>query len=267
MNLRLGKQEAKYDQRTLSLATFMAPPAVPSSFDFDKTRASFPLHAWGNDAWGNCVKVGQANQLVRLERLEQRRTLKLTEELVVEAYKDEVQREFGSRPEHAGDAYDSGLYVLDNLKNWRAIGWPLDFTKTPNDTRTYSIAAFGELIPVDWEQIKAGIYLLHGVQLGLSLPMGIQGNYTYWDYPATNGDEKWRPGSWGGHLVYAKAYDGDDLEILTWGMKVKVSREFIAKYCDEAYAIVDNFDAWRKSKSLDVDAMIEYLRSIGARGV
>lgn len=265
--MRLGKQEAKYDQRTMSLANFMAPPVVPSSFDFDKTRAAFPLFPWGNNEWGNCVKVGQANQLVRLERLEQRRTLKLTEELVVEAYKDEAQREFGNRPIQAGDPWDNGLFVLDNLKNWRAIGWPLDFTKKPNDTRTYNIAAFGELIPTDYEQIKAAIYLLHGVQIGLWLPKGVQGNYTYWDYPASNGDDKWQPGSWGGHLVYAKAYDGDDIEILTWGMKVRVSREFIAKYSDEAYAVVDNFDNWRKSKTLDVEAMIEYLRSIGARGV
>lgn len=266
MTLRLGKREAQYDPKTLAMAEFMAPPAVPSAYDLDKGRRAFPLDAWGNDAWGNCVKVGQANQLIRLERLEQRRTLKLTSELVIQAYKDEVLAEFNEVTSNAGDANDNGLIVLYNIRNWRTTGWTLDFTKKANDARVYKIAAFGELHPEDYEQLKAACYLLHGVQLGLWLPRGIQGNYTKWDYAGENGPE-WQPGSWGGHLVYAKAYDGDEFEILTWGMKVRVTKSFLAKYCDEAYAVVDDFDNWRKSKIIDVEALKQALRDIGASGI
>lgn len=251
----------------MQLGSFLEPLKLPASFDFDKGRARFPLSPWGNDEWGNCVKVGQTNQLVRLERLEQRRTLPINTEMVVEAYKQEVGRQFGKQPQQAGDPYDTGLYVLDNLRNWRSVGMPLDFTKAPGDARVYKTAAFGEIVPQDWEQIKASIYLLHGVQLGLWLPLGVRGNLTYWDYPEKNGNTIWVPGSWGGHLVYAKAYDGDDLEILTWGHKVKVSREFVAKYCDEAYAVVDNFDEWRRNRQVDVEGMLRYLRDIGASGI
>ena len=264
--MRLGKREAVSDPRTLMLGNFIEPRVVPSKHDFDQGRAGFPLDPWGNDQWGNCVKVGEANQLVRLERLEQRRTLKLTADHVVKAYAEESERQFGVRPSAPGDAGDQGLVVLWNLRNWRNLGWTLDFTKRKGDDRTYTISAFGELVPNDYEQLKAACYLLHGVQLGLWLPRAVAGNYTYWDYNGETGDH-WRPGSWGGHLVYAKAYNGDSMEILTWGFKVKVSKRFLARFCDEAYAVVDSWDNWRKSKEINVEGMKTYLREIGARGI
>jgi hypothetical protein len=266
MELRLGKQEYVADPRTMMLGNFIEPIVLPHTYDFDRHRAKFPIHPWGNDQWGNCVKVGQANQLIRLERIEQKRTLKLNDSLVVEAYKEEVERQFGTRPIFAGGAGDDGLVVLHNLRNWRKVGWTLDFTKKKKDARTYTISAFGEIIPSDYEQVKGAIYLLHGAQLGFWLPRSVRGNYTRWDYNGESSPE-WQAGSWGGHLVYAKAYDGNDIEILTWGMKVKVSRTFVAKYCDEAWAVVDNFDNWRSSSQLDTAGMLNYLRSIGATGI
>lgn len=266
MTLRLGKQEHVADPKTMMLGNFMAPIALPAHYNFDTKRSPFPLAPWGNDKWGNCVKVGQANQLVRLERLEQRRTLKLQEAHVVLAYQDEVERQFGIRPGVAGGVGDDGLVVLDNLRNWRNVGWPLDFTKKPNDARVYKVDAFGELEPNDYEQLKSAIYLLHGVQFGFWLPKAVQNNFTLWDYKGET-DAVWQPGSWGGHLVYAKAYSGDVVEILTWGFKVRVTKRFIAKYADEAWAVVDSLDAWRRSSELDSQGMLKYLRDIGARGI
>ena len=266
--MRLGKREYHHDEKTMMLGNFMAPPVVPAKHDFDAHRAKFPLHVWGNDAWGNCVKVGQANQLTRLERIEQRRTLKLQTDHIVKAYQEEVARQFGTAPEFPGDENDHGLVVLHNLRNWRNIGWPLDFTKKPDDERVYTISAFGELEPNDYEQLKAACYLLHGIHLGIWLPVAVQGVYSKWDYkPEEDTGPAWAPGSWGGHLVYAKAYDGDEMEILTWGQKVRVTKSFLARYCDEAWAVVDNFDNWRRSKQIDVEGMLAYLREIGARGI
>jgi hypothetical protein len=259
--LRLGKLEHQFDERTLMLANFIADDVViPASFDFDLHRSRFPLEMWGNDEWGDCVIVGQANQLMRHERIEQRRTLPLKTEDVVARYKALT----GSQT--AGDLNDRGLVVLDALKAWRG-GWDLDFSKS-DPPRTYRIAAYGELDPHNFWQLQAAMYFLHGVQFGFWLPETAQDTLNdenpVWDYIQT-GDHRERPGSWGGHLVYGKAYFSDgSFEVLTWGMKVKVTQAFISRYCDEAWAVVDDFDQWRHQRILDVEALKNRLREIGA---
>lgn len=266
---RLGKQEHVFDERTLRLGAFMAAEIIrPGRYDFDAKRAPFQLSPWGNDSWGNCVKVAEGNQLVRLERLEQKRTLKLTTYHVVEEYKAEVMRQFGVQTNSPGDVNDSGLVMLHNLRNWRKVGWPLDFTKKKGDTRQYHIAAFGELESNDPEQLKNAIFLLHGVQLGFWLPRAAQAmtRKGTWDYNGETGPE-WAPGSWGGHAVYSKAYTPENIEVLTWGMKVRVTDKFIAKYCDEAWAVVDSFDHWRGHSEIDVQAIIKHLHDVGASNV
>lgn len=259
MKLRLGKKEHKPDPKTLHLSAVISPHVdAPARFDFDHGRTSFPRSPWGNLEWGDCVKASQANGLLRLERLETHRTPKVTEQDVVEAYK----RQTGSQT--PGDDNDNGLVMLDNNRLWRTEGFPVK-------SRSYKIAAFGELDPSDTAQLRAAVYLLHGIHFGLSLPTGLHSllyERAVWDVPATaNGNPAWRPGTWGGHAVFCKAYDEKFFEIMTWGMKVFVTDAFVRRYCDEVWAVVDNFDNWRKRPEINVDAMIQHLRDIGASGI
>lgn len=263
--MRLGKKEFVDDARTLRMANFMAPEIrKPAKFDWDKGRSPFPLRPMGNDAWGNCVKVGQTNHLLRLERIEQRRTLAITDPLIIQAYKDEVQRQFGEYPISPGDRADNGLVVLWNLRNWRSLGWDLQLNKkTP--ARKYSIAAFGLLNVSDYDQLKTAIYLFHGIQLGLDLPLSAQDQWRQ-DVPwSVVEGQRSTEGSWGGHLVYAKAYDPTYVEIITWGRRVLVTYDFIGKYCDEAWATVDSFNTWSNRPEVDVSGIVQYLREIGAQ--
>jgi hypothetical protein len=252
--MRLGKQEYEYDEKTLKLALAISPTVViPHMFDLDKGRAVFPLALWGNDRWGNCVKVAEANEIIRLERLEQRRTLAITEQLVVDAYKAQTGALM------PGDANDHGLVMLQNLREWRKTGFVVK-------SRTYDIAAFGELDPHDSQMLRAAVFLLHGVQFGFALPKAAQNMGDVWDYrDGTSGD--WRPGSWGGHAVFSKRYDEGGMEVLTWGKRVYVTNAFIERYADEAWAVVDNFDHWRKRPEIDINAIIQHLRDIGASGI
>lgn len=256
MALRLGKQEYKFDEKTVKLANFMSDTfRVPSPYDFDKGKSTFPLDSWGNKLWGNCVKVGQANHLIRLERLEQRRTVPMTAEAVIDAYKAQT----GSQS--PGDDKDNGLVVLENLSDWRKNGFQLK-------NRTYTIGAFGELDPLDFDQIRAANYLLHGVEFGFSLPSAAKAmtRAGQWDYKGEGGPE-WASGSWGGHLVYGKMHDENHVEVITWGMKVIVSKTFVARYADEAWAVVDSLDAWMRRPEFDAAGLLKYLRDIGAKNI
>ncbi len=56
------------------------------------------------------------------------------------------------------------------------------------------------------------------------------------DLPITRSPDD--PGSWGGHAVYLVAYDQKTLTCITWGQLKKMTWQWFAKYCSEAYGLV-----------------------------
>lgn len=69
---------------------------------------------------------------------------------------------------------------------------------------------------------------------------------------------QYAPGSWGGHAVPVLAYDSSGLTCITWGAKKRMTWDFFAQYCDEAYAPLspDWLNAQGKDpQGLDVNAL------------
>lgn len=268
MSVRLGKLEYRPDERTARMGIYLAPvEKVPEQYDHDKRRAPFPISPLGNDQWGNCVIVGRANQTLRAERIERRNTPNILTSHVVEEYKRECERQFGRAPQSPGDPYDGGLYVHEAIKDWRGEGWMVLPTRRSRRARQQSVAAYGELEPTDRAQLRAAIFTLHGIQMGIWLPATAGQQWRSgqaWDVvPGDSPDT--RPGSWGGHLVYAKAYDSGGIYCLTWGREVYMTNAFVEKYCDEAWAVVDNFE--NAKHSLDVQKLVKYLRDLGVSNI
>lgn len=254
MDVKLGKQAHKYDARTLALSKFVLPDIhVPQKYDFDHDKRPIPVETWGNTEWGNCVICGEANHILRMERVEQRRTVPLTEEIVVDRYKSL------SGAKKPGDENDGGLVVLDAMHDWRHNGWVVN-------KRNYTIAAYGELDPAYPEQLRMACYVLHGIHFGFWLPIATQQMGKTWDYNGESGTD-WQPGSWGGHLVYSKAFDENGFQVLSWGEEFHVTNNFIGKYCDEAWGVVDSFDSWRTRQTIDIAALIAKLRQISSKPV
>lgn len=252
--VKLGKKGYKHDDRTLKLAEFFKLPdlRLPAAFDFDTGRKTIPNRMWGNDQYGDCVIAGESNQLLRLERVEAWTTIPLTDNDAITRYKSLT----GCR--QPGDQNDTGLVILDSLHNWRNVGY-LTYYKGHN----FQIDAYGELDPNDHDQIKFAIYLLHGVQWGIALPVAAQAMIRdgKLDYNGETGPD-WEPGSWGGHCVYSKAYTENGVKILTWDMEIEMTWNFIHKFVDEAWGVVDSLDSWRKTGHLDVQAMEAKLNEI-----
>lgn len=268
----LGKRDYRFDERTLRLGELLAPPAeikVPEIFDFDEKRAPFPMSSWGNDSWGDCVIAGRANHALRLERVERRRTLGIVPSDVVAEYKSECQRQFGNAPQSPGDPYDTGLYVLEAIKDWRNDGWGVKLTNKSKKPTQQKIAAYGEIDQHNSVQIRSAIYLLHGVQMGLSLPRTAWTQLNAgkaWDVEPGD-DPGTQPGSWGGHLVYCKHFDQSGIYCITWGREQYMTNAFVNKYCDECWAVVDDLDSEKVSRYLDVQAMVKHLHDIGAQNI
>lgn len=272
-NLRLGKQNYVPDDRTLMLAEYLdVDIPFPASWDFDTARVEFPLRVWGNNEYGDCVFAGRANHILRLERKEARYTPYLQDKDVIEEYKKRTGCQ------NPGDVNDRGYVVLNALKEWRE-GWTPNMTNAsgqPIPPRNFQIAAFGEIDPQDFNQCKLATYLLTGTQYGLWLPLTAldqlreaieQDKQCIWQVNSNAPATHQRPGTWGGHLVYAKKYSPDLITCLTWGMEVGMTEGFLKKYCDEAWAVVDALSPWRNRHEIDVDALVKKLRDIGAENI
>lgn len=268
MKLALGKREYRHDPKTLLLIEdeiVATDVKVPDEYDYDKGKRPFPVSIYGNDAWGNCVVVGRANHANRQERLERGRTPSISPSDVILEYQNESEREFGARPIVAGDAHDNGLIVLYSMRNWRNIGWKI---RAQSGTEfIHKINAYGE-VSGDKDSMKRAVYLLRGLHLGLNLPQtaAVQiRNGQPWESVPTDAFDA-QPGSWGGHLVYVPAYTARGLVCITWGRRQLVTWDFLTRYCDERWAVVDGLDSEKITKRmkrwLDIPALEKYLSAI-----
>ena len=244
----LGKLPAKIDKRTIKLLDFLTPalPPPPPVFDCDTTLA-FPVPCWmlGNDVYGDCVMVGRANQTFRFEGTEQGTLKKFkTQKTVYNAVVKEYFKESGGQ--------DSGLVMLDSLNLWRQKGWKVGCTG-------YNIFAFAAVNHLDSNEVKLGVSLLNGLNVGIQVPKSAIDQF--------EAGQPWTvvPGSpiEGGHCIFIVGYNDFGPVCVTWGKKQPMSWPFFFAQTDEAYAVVDNKDKFLGSKSnLNIPLLESYLQAV-----
>lgn len=243
-HFKLGKAEAKRDPRNLKFAAVLRVkvPPVPKRYDFDVAHPGIPTPMFGNDELGDCVIAGRAHQTLRFEKLEQGKLIRIRDA--------DVRREYFA--ETGGE--DSGLVVLDSISRWRKKGWRVD-------GKPYTIRAYAELQPTDHVNVRRAIYADCGVGIGLRLPRSAQQQIDAggtWDVVSGSSG---RPNSWGGHYVYISGYTPEGPVCVTWGRKQRMTWAFLDRYCDEAYAIFDAEDRFRKS-IVAKDRIAAFLRTV-----
>lgn len=242
--LRLGKAPATEDDRTIKMASIlrktMPPPPLTYNFDAEHPGCLVPMHE--NDKHGDCVMVARAHMTTRLELIEQSQVIPITDADVLREYFKE-----------SGGA-DSGLNMLQSLKAWR-LGWTAA-------RRKYSIHAFASVRPANKMQVAQAIYIMHGCYSGVMLPKSAQSQLgKLWTI--TRGRDA-AAGSWGGHCMAICGYNIVGPIFMTWGAKQQATWAWFAAYCDEAYGIVDNADAWLTKATIDVEKLEAQLKEIAA---
>jgi len=241
---KLGKAPAKKDDRNLKFAALLKPkpPTLPPSYDFDIKHPGIPTPMFANDVYGCCVISGRAHQTLRFEDIEQGSVLMITDKEVTKEYLKE-----------SGGA-DSGLVVLDSLSEWRHQGW-----KTGK--HVYKILAYAELDIANHSQVQQAIFADVGVGIGLSLPKSAQQQVqTGQPWDVTTGPNA-KPGSWGGHYVYVPGYTPSGPVCVTWGRKQQMTWAWFNKYCDEAYAIFDAKNTFKKAL-IEKAKISEFLKTV-----
>ena len=227
---KLGKAPAKKDSRNLKFATLLraTAPTLPSSYDFDTTHSGIPTPMFGNDVHGDCVIAGRAHQTLRFEDIEQGSVLMITEKEVLKEYFKET------------GGPDNGLVVLDSLNEWRHKGWKVG-------KHNYKIQAFAEVDFRKNDEVRQAVFADVGVGLGIQLPNSAKAQIqTGQPWDVTAGPDS-APGSWGGHYVYVSGYTPSGPVCVTWGRKQQMTWAWLDKYFDEAYAIFDAKNHFKKN--------------------
>jgi hypothetical protein len=241
---------AKVDSRNLMAARYLA-SVFPASYDWQKRRRPVPSRTFGNDSYGDCTLASQANCITRFERSEQRRTVLVPDQSVISNYLEMT------------GGQDDGWYELEAIKRWRTVGMKA------SSTRSYQIDGFTQVNPLNIDEVKAAIYQFKMIKVCFDLPVawaqieppgfGYGRPEGIWD---VGDSEDFTPGSWGGHSMMSDAYDQNGLWVVhTWYVEPKPVRQLVTwaavkRYCDEAYSVVDSFDAWRQRKpAFDVNSL------------
>lgn len=241
---RLGRLPRKSTRHALLFSDFFTFVDLPKASNHWARRQPIPQQTFGNTEHGCCTRAKQAVAAMRMERLEQKRTIQISDDEVIRIYYAMTQRLYGGG--------DTGAYEVDALNEWRNP----DLTFRDLDGRPYTIDAYLGINASNHRELRAGLALAkaQGIAVCLNLPAAfstIQPPLP-WGIPggqALTGE--WMPGSWGGHSMHA--FDYTDKGILldhTWGFEPQLlTWDAAAAYLDEAHLIIDSVNSWRKKAS------------------
>lgn len=264
---RLGKAPAKSSPKQLHLATYAKKkaPAVPATFDFWKGKKPFPFYDMGNNEFGDCGIASQAEGQMRMERLEQNRTIEIPRDNILKAYFDLTAREYGGG--------DTGIYETDGLDQWRKP----DLTFRDSKGRPCTIDAYVRVNQANIEEFKLALFLsaAHGLKLCFNLPIAWQ-QTDDWDLPeGQKMTGSWVPGSWGGHSMWVDATwrKGDILTLpSTWNQAAgTVTTRGITGFADECHLVIDSVNSWKKKKQvtdrIDLDALKSDVNQVSSQKI
>jgi hypothetical protein len=245
---KLGKAAAKRDGRNLKMAILLrAAPPPPATYDFDTAHPGIPTPMFANDVYGDCVIAGRAHQTLRFEDIEQGSRLMIDDSDVTKEY----FRETGGR--------DTGLVVLDSIKRWRKNGWKVG-------RHVYRIQAFAQVDSSDHAEMRQSIFADVGVGIGVNLPISARDQMQSGQPWKVETGARAKPGTWGGHYVYVCGYNPVGPVCVTWGRKQQMTWEWLDKYCDEAYALFDAKNRFKKAM-VDTTKIARFLEGLEARSL
>lgn len=224
--LKLGKDPAKHDARTLCVSDLLIKPQLPAPGPFDwDDKVPDDMGMMGNDLAGNCTVAAYGH----LEQVQGSASglssFVPTPEDMIAMYRQITLEVNGRGYDPKDPSTDTGLALLDVLKWLRKNGL---------------IGAFAKLRHDDRAEIEVSGKLFGGLYTGAMLPTDAQRQLgKLWTPTAGTGGDA---GGWGGHAMYVSQADNDGMTYVTWAKRQRASYAWVAKYADEMYVVIDK--AW-----------------------
>ncbi|HYL82904.1 MAG TPA: hypothetical protein VE263_01615 [Candidatus Angelobacter sp.] len=217
-NFRFGKHPPKVDYRTLQFKNYLKAglAAPPASLDvlsavYQKLKVNDPTKLFpmdGNDTVGDCTIAALAHATTVYQGLVGKKSI-LGKAAILKVYY------------HLTGGPDTGLNELDVLNYWQS-----------NKVGNEEILAYVKIDPKNHTHVQQAIQMFGGVYLGFQVQQNAVDEF--------NNHQPWTPGPLtnDGHAVYAVAYDGNGVTVLTWGNTQQGTWAWWDECVDEAYAIL-----------------------------
>ena len=244
--MKLGKGPAVRDPRTLQLAKYLRPAALPpppAQVDWATKVASWPM--MGNDTIGDCTTAA-AGHCIEEWTTDAGDPVVVPDAAIVAAY----SAVSGYDP-RTGKG-DVGATEISVLNYWRQTG-----------IGGHTIRAYAALTPGNLDHVRDAVSLFGNCYIGLLLPLSAQ-TQALWSVPPGGAVGQGAPGSWGGHAVPVVAYDAEGLTVVTWGALKRMTWQFWSAYCDEAYALLsdDFLTAGETPAGIDLASLQQDLQEV-----
>ena len=244
--MKLGKQPAVHDPRTLQLANYLLPavlPPPPAQANWAQKVSSWPMMA--NNTIGDCT-IAAAGHCIEEWTTDAGSPVIVPDATIIAVY----SAVSGYNP--VTGQHDVGATEIKVLNYWRQ-----------NGIGGHEIQAYVALEPGNLDHVRDSVFIFGNCYIGLALPKSAQ-TQTIWSVPPGGPTGQAAPGSWGGHAVPVVAYDSGGLTVVTWGALKRMTWGFWSAYCDEAYALLSNdfLTAGKTPAGIDLAALQQDLKEV-----
>jgi len=181
--MKLGKQPAVHDPRTLQFAKYLRPtllPPPPLQVNWAQKVASWPMML--NNTIGDCT-VAAAGHCIEEWTTDTGHPVNVPDATILAVY----SAVSGYNP--VTGANDNGTTVLKVLNYWRQ-----------NGIGGHTIQAYVSVDPSDLDHVRDAVSIFGNSYIGLALPVSAQ-TQAVWSVPSGGATGPGAPGSWGGHAV------------------------------------------------------------------
>lgn len=259
--LHLGKRPAAPKPKDIYLSTFFdheaVLPAVKIPFGFGK---ALPWAMFGNgpdstvrpgfQGCGDCVFAGTAEE-VRIANFERHgHDVVFTGKEVVSDYSAVTGYVVGD------DSTDNGTDMGDAADYRRRTG------VVDASGKRHKIAAYARLDPGNFDQLLAATYTFGATGIGIIFPDSAWDQFDQpvptWDYvPGSPSD--------GGHYIPGLGSDSkDEVTIVSWAKRVRVTRRFVEEQVDEAMVYFSDEQIRADGKGIHGFSRDEFLAALAA---
>ena len=126
---------------------------------------------------------------------------------------------------------DQGTNESTAMTYWEHPGLPT------SDGVDHQIVATVAVDPSNLNECRIAIDEFVALQIGIALPLSAQGQ-TEWTVVGNGRTGHSAPGSWGGHGIPYREYDGETFKCVTWGAELLLTVPFHEAYTQEAHVVV-----------------------------
>jgi hypothetical protein len=223
-------------------------PAVPpQGWEFKVNPADWGM--LGNDQYGDCACAGICH-LIQGQSTNTGNPLHATTDQALALYSAAT----GFNPNDPST--DNGTVLTDLLTYIKANG--VEMTDATGKPVTVEVVGSASLDITSLAQLRYAAYTFGGNYLGINCPQECETDTTNWNFA---------PGLpiAGGHCIPQEGEGGAGGQIISWGMKIPVSNQFLTGYLEEGYVVITK--AWLNAQGktptgLDLNGLVAAMETL-----